>query len=191
MFLSESNQSIDVWLHGRTNGQSDRIVNEIIMKHMYKIILIAFTCYSARFGAAFRPTIDIMSSSTSTNENSHTRRLMQRAPFTLQATMKFKSFEEMLGELQKEPLLLVYFFKDLCGPCKLQRQELAAASQLLPARVLAIDVEKWPNIGTRHNIGKLPCLLVIQQGQEVERLEGLTTAGDLLERVSDLLRIAP
>jgi thiol-disulfide isomerase/thioredoxin len=103
---------------------------------------------------------------------------------SLHATLKFKSYEGMLGELhQKEPLLLVYFYKDLCGPCRLQRRELNGIAARLP-KVLAIDVEKWPHLGTRYNIGCLPCVLMIRHGQEVDRWEGLTLSHDLLERVA-------
>jgi thioredoxin 1 len=122
------------------------------------------------------------------------RRLMRRVTaavtprgssslLALHATVKFKSFEGMLGELQKEPLLLVYFYKNLCGPCQLQRRELKGIAARLP-KVLAVDVEKWPHLGTRHKIGSLPCVLMIREGQEVDRWEGLTMSGDLLDRVA-------
>lgn len=158
------------------------------MKILHEVILITLTCYGSNSVAAFRSRTTETTVRPATYENSNT---FARAPASLQATMKFKSFEGMLGELQEEPLLLVYFYKDFCGPCKLQRRELTAASEHLPARVLAIDVEKWPNIGTRHNIGSLPSFLIIRRGEEVDRLEGLTTARDLQQRVSDLLRIGP
>jgi hypothetical protein len=48
-------------------------------------------------------------------------------------------------------------------------------------KVLSIDTEKFPHVGTRYEIGKLPCLLFMKDSKVLLRLEGLTKAEALVE----------
>lgn len=97
---------------------------------------------------------------------------------------KFKNFEEMLDAYASEPVL-IYFTSMMCGPCKLQKQELSAARKMMDRelKILAIDTEKWPHVGSRFEVAKLPCLLVMKDKQVLMRLDGLTKAEDLLKQV--------
>jgi thioredoxin 1 len=97
---------------------------------------------------------------------------------------KFKNIEEMLDTFRAEPVL-VSFTSVNCGPCKLQKKELAAVSQVVGAgfKMFAIDTEKWPNVGSRFKVGKLPCLVVVKEGEVLLRLEGLTMAEDVLSGI--------
>jgi thioredoxin-like negative regulator of GroEL len=101
-------------------------------------------------------------------------------------SLKFKNFDNMLDAFSDEPVL-VYFTSLSCGPCRLQTKELSAVSDLLgPTQkawtVLAIDTERFPHVGTRYEIAKLPCLLLLVNGQVLHRLEGLTKAHDVVEQ---------
>jgi thioredoxin 1 len=104
---------------------------------------------------------------------------------------KFKNIEEMLDTFRSEPVL-VSFTSVNCGPCKLQKKELAAVSQVVGAgfKMFSIDTEKWPNVGSRFKVGKLPCLIVIKEGEVLLRLEGLTMAEDLLSGIKPIYGLA-
>ena len=102
------------------------------------------------------------------------------------STYKFKNVEEMLHAFKEEPVL-VYFTSVTCGPCKLQKKELANVRELVGAesafKVISIDTKKWPHVGSKFAIGKLPCLLVMKNKEILLRLEGLTKAEELVEKV--------
>ena len=93
----------------------------------------------------------------------------------------------MLDAFTGEPVL-VYFSSVNCGPCHLQRQELAALRKinnqhLEGLKIISIDTEKWPHVGSRYHIRSLPCLLLVKDREVVLRLEGLTTAEDLAHQM--------
>jgi thioredoxin-like negative regulator of GroEL len=100
---------------------------------------------------------------------------------------KFKNIEEMLDTFRAEPVL-VSFTSVNCGPCMLQKKELAAVSQVVGSgfKMFAIDTEKWPHVGSRFKIGKLPCLVVVKEGEVLLRLEGFTRAEDVLSRIKPI-----
>jgi thioredoxin 1 len=104
---------------------------------------------------------------------------------------KFKNIEEMLDTFRAEPVL-VSFTSGNCGPCKLQKKELATVSQVVGSgfKMFAIDTEKWPNVGSRFKIGTLPCLVVVKEGEVLLRLEGLTLAEDILVGIRPLYGLA-
>ena len=112
----------------------------------------------------------------------------------------------MLSSFHEEPVLIAFTAVN-CGPCKLQKQELAAFRDMmmmgkdaegesrnehrsgggggtgLLLKMIAIDTEKWPHVGTRFAVKKLPCVIVMKDNRMVLRLEGLTTAEVLAEQV--------
>jgi thioredoxin-like negative regulator of GroEL len=106
-------------------------------------------------------------------------------------TAKFRNLEEMLDAYSQEPVL-VYFTSLTCGPCKLQTRELAAVrdAQEISFPILQIDTKKWPHVGSRFKIGKLPCLLVLQDKQVLARWEGLTKAEDIVAQIHEATIVA-
>jgi thioredoxin-like negative regulator of GroEL len=65
---------------------------------------------------------------------------------------------------------------------------LAAVSQVVGSdfKMFAIDTEKWPHVGSRFKVGKLPCLVVLKEGEVLLRLEGFTRAEDVLSRIKPI-----
>ena len=100
--------------------------------------------------------------------------------------------EELLDSLT-EPVVITFTAVN-CGPCRLQKQELATFKRMLgddhngnSLRMLSIDTEKWPAVGTRFEVRKLPCVVVLKDKEVVARLEGLTSAEVLVERIRSFL----
>lgn len=90
----------------------------------------------------------------------------------------------MMLDAFRDEAVVIYFTSVTCGPCKLQKKELSTVHMLLGAnslKVLSIDTEKFPHVGSRYNIGKLPCLLLMKDKEVILRLEGLTKADVLVE----------
>lgn len=108
------------------------------------------------------------------------------------ADKKFVDFEDMLNSYREEPIL-VYFTSSTCGPCKLQRKELAEFQQLLRnskntkksscMKMLGIEIHKFPKLCSKHNITTLPCIIIMQNSNVVTRFDGFTRANDLLLQI--------
>jgi thiol-disulfide isomerase/thioredoxin len=111
---------------------------------------------------------------------------------TRRSKSKFKNIEEMLDTFRSEAVL-VSFTSINCGPCKLQKKELAAVSETVGSdfKMFTIDTEKWPHVGSKFKIGKLPCLVVVKEGEVLLRLEGLIKAEEVVSRLRPICGLAP
>ena len=64
------------------------------------------------------------------------------------------------------------------------KKELAQAKRLIgkkDLKIFALDTEKWPHLGSRYGIQRLPCILFVREGEIQERMEGVTKAEKLAE----------
>jgi thioredoxin len=104
------------------------------------------------------------------------------------ATKKqFNSFEEMLAN--SDVPVLVDFYADWCGPCKIMSQILEQVNAQLQGRmqVAKIDTEKYPQLATQYQISALPTLVLFKQGQPVDKIEGVMQAPDLVRHLETKL----
>jgi thioredoxin len=104
------------------------------------------------------------------------------------ATKKqFNSFEEMLAS--SDVPVLVDFYADWCGPCKLMSPILEQVNTQLQGkiRVAKIDTEKYPQLASQYGIEALPTLVLFKQGQPINKIEGVMQAPDLTRHIESLL----
>lgn len=88
-------------------------------------------------------------------------------------------FETLLSSSDRP--VLVDFWAPWCGPCKTMApalQELALAFEGR-IQVLKINVDEAPEAAARFQIQSVPTLLVLHQGQVVERAVGSRSRQDL------------
>lgn len=100
---------------------------------------------------------------------------------------QFKSFEDLVNGADKP--LLVDFYADWCGPCQMMAKILGdvGAQMKGEVQVVKIDTERYPAIATEYNIHALPTLMLFNQGQTLDRIEGVLPADQLVTRVRGVL----
>jgi thioredoxin 2 len=80
--------------------------------------------------------------------------------------------------------VLVDFWADWCGPCKVMAPHFAnAATQVPEVRFAKLDTEASPRSSAAHAIRSIPTMILFRGGQEVARQSGAMAAGDLVRWV--------
>jgi thioredoxin 2 len=84
--------------------------------------------------------------------------------------------------------VLVDFWAEWCGPCKMMAPHFAnAASQLPDVRFAKLDTEAHPQASAASGIRSIPTLILYRAGREIARQSGAMAAGDLVRWVQSQL----
>ena len=83
--------------------------------------------------------------------------------------------------IQGEKPVLVDFYADWCGPCKMMAPMLSEFSREMSdkVKVIKVDVDKNPKAAMSYQIQGVPTLILFKKGQVVWRQSGVVPAHQL------------
>lgn len=83
--------------------------------------------------------------------------------------------------IQSDKPVLVDFFAEWCGPCKMMAPILQEVARQTDgqASVVKIDVDRNPAVSQAYQIRAVPTLILFRQGKAVWRHSGVASAAEL------------
>lgn len=86
--------------------------------------------------------------------------------------------------LNSEKIVLIDFYADWCGPCKMLSPVVEQfASENDDIKVVKINVDDEQDLAGEYGVMSIPTLVVIKNGQEVNRNIGLISKDEILNLV--------
>jgi thioredoxin 1 len=97
---------------------------------------------------------------------------------------KSKTFQELI---EGDTPVLVDFFAEWCGPCKMMQPILEDTSKQLGVKVkiLKVDVDRNPLAASRFQVRGVPTLLLFSKGEVVWRQSGVVPAHQLVQIIEN------
>jgi thioredoxin 1 len=103
------------------------------------------------------------------------------------ATLSDATFDEEIAS-SSEPVL-VDFWAEWCGPCKLIAPVLDEIADENPGKIkiAKLNVDDNPDIARRFDVMSIPTMIVFKDGQPDKRMVGAKGKGQLLQELSAYL----
>lgn len=92
-----------------------------------------------------------------------------------------ENFEE---EVLKGGTILVDFYANWCGPCKMLRPTLEEVVKEKTGKIVSVNVDNEKDLAIKYGISSIPCLILFKDGKEIERNVGVIPKG----RVEEMFR---
>lgn len=87
--------------------------------------------------------------------------------------------------LQAKNKVIVDFFADWCGPCKMMAPIIEEIAEETDESVMVgkINIDENQNLATKYSIMSIPTILVIKNGEVEKRFVGVTSKNEIMEAI--------
>ncbi len=98
--------------------------------------------------------------------------------------------ESFAGALQQPGVMVVDFWATWCGPCRMIAPTIEALAEEFDGRAVVgkVDVDAEPELAAQYGVMSIPCVVFLQDGQEVERMVGAAPQSDYANMLEDILQ---
>ena len=91
--------------------------------------------------------------------------------------------EQNFKKLIQEPTILVDFYANWCGPCKMLSPILEKVS--IDIKVIKVDVDKFEKLSREYGIMSIPTVILFKNGEEVKRNIGFMSQEQVEKFISN------
>lgn len=93
-----------------------------------------------------------------------------------------ENFEEEV--LKSEKVVLVDFYADWCGPCKMLSPVMEKiAQENEDIKVVKINIDNQRDLALDYDVMSIPTVVAIKNGQEIDRLVGFADKSEILNLI--------
>ena len=86
--------------------------------------------------------------------------------------------------IESKGLVLVDFWADWCGPCKMLAPILEELSGETEAKICKVNVDESGDLAGDYGIRSIPTMIIIKDGVKVDQIVGLRQKSELLEKLN-------
>lgn len=91
--------------------------------------------------------------------------------------------EQNFKKIIQEPTILVDFYANWCGPCKMLSPILEKVSSDI--KVIKVDVDKFEKLSREYGIMSIPTVILFENGEEVKRNIGFMSQEQVEKFISN------
>ena len=94
--------------------------------------------------------------------------------------IKYLKSEEEFLDLTSNGNVLVDFYADWCGPCKIMGEILESVD----GNIVKVNTDTFPRLAQKFGIMSIPTLILFKDGSEADKLIGLQSKNDIIEFIN-------
>ena len=98
--------------------------------------------------------------------------------------MKYLENEDFKEEV-KEGKVLVDFYADLCGPCKMLGEVIEEVSQEMDIKILKVNVDKHEDLARKFGVMSIPYIVLYENGEAKRSNLGFMMKEDLKKFIEE------
>ena len=101
----------------------------------------------------------------------------------MELELSSENFEKEV--INSEQLVLVDFYADWCGPCKMMAPVVEDVAKELQGKVKVgkINVDENQDLAMEYGVMSIPTLIIFKEGKEDKRLVGFRSKSELLDKL--------
>lgn len=89
--------------------------------------------------------------------------------------------ESKFNEYINNNIVLLDFYADWCGPCKMLAKVLEELSKIKNINIYKINVDKYPNKAREYSVMTIPTIILYKNGVLIKKNIGFITLDELIK----------